>query len=85
MKKVLEQLWYEYQTEEGIEQSEEEKELIHRLVQKSDVLRAGLSEKQKYDLEQRDECQNELCSLCAKEAFIKGVRFATGYLLEAIV
>ena len=84
MEKILEKLWREYQMESNMIQSEEEKELIHHLVASSDILRANLSVEQLCALEKRDEYQNELCFLCAKEAFVKGVRFATVYLLEAL-
>ena len=31
-----------------------------------------------------DNCLNEISDICERKAFIKGIRFATQYLIEAI-
>ncbi len=84
MSKILEELWFDYLMENQANQSKEERELIHALVKTGDELHASLTQEQLTILERRDDCQNEICVLFAKEAFIKGIRFATGYFMEAI-
>ncbi len=83
MKTVLEELWYSYLEDNDPKLSCEEKRLLEILVKSENGLREELNDKQIELLEDFTECWGELSSVCRKESFIKGVRFATQYLLEA--
>lgn len=84
MKKTLETLWSAYQMEFPSKQSEEEKEVLHTLVAAEDKLLAELNGEQIRTLKVLEDCLGDLECLADKEAFIRGIRFATSYLIEAM-
>lgn len=84
MNKTLEDLWYSYQTENPNDPVSEKKHLAAALNSAGQRLRADLTDEQKEALENYEECLNEIGGIAEREAFIKGVRFATKFLIEAM-
>lgn len=83
MRQTLEDLWHSYLMEKN-EQSKEEREAISKLVEHEGKLRATLNAEQLEMLETDDFCFSEIAYISERDAFIKGVRFATRYLIEAL-
>lgn len=84
MRTTLQCLWYSYQMEKPVERNEEKEELLSRLRTNEEKLRTDLNEVQKDALKNYEDCLDTISSISAKEAFIKGVCFATNYLIEAL-
>ena len=83
MGQTLEDLWGTYLME-GNEQSKEEREALSKLVENEGKLRATLNTEQLEMLETDDRYFSEIAYFSERDAFIKGVRFATRYLIEAL-
>lgn len=82
---TLEDVWDSWlEAETGAACSAQAKELLAKVIQEKDSFLNLLDEKQKDALQAYDDCQNALSAVYEKQAFIKGVRFATGYLLDAL-
>ncbi len=84
MNSILEDLWYNYQIGIRSEQSQEEKDVLNDLVLFEDKLRESLTEEQKHIYKSYESCVIKSNCISEKEAFIKGVRFATQYLFETL-
>ncbi len=84
MKKIIEDLWYSYITNCLAEQTVEEKKILSKLVKYESNLHSKLSEEQKNALKNYENCLDELNDISTKDAFIKGIRFATIFLIEAL-
>ncbi len=84
MQKVLENLWYFYQQESPMEDSQEIKQLLNALEKSESGLKNELSEDQWNLFQQYDKILGEIDCILEMDAFVKGVRFATAYLLEAL-
>lgn len=84
MKNTLEQLWDSYLMENPVNQNTERKKLLDTLVRCEDTLRASLTPEQINALGKYDACLLDISTFDQKEAFTKGVRFATGYLLDVL-
>ena len=83
MKKLLENLWYEYFQSES-KSSEQEKAAIRELALSEQKLLLTLSDEKKAALAEYENCFDNLFDISVKEAFLCGVSFATKYLLEAL-
>ncbi len=84
MAKTLDALWYNYQIEKTVQADKEQKDLIHRLALIEKKLASLFNNEQAETFEEFDICINELHGLTEKDAFVKGIRFATQYLIEAL-
>lgn len=84
MKRTLEAVWEWYLAEHAEERSEEAKALQRAMIEEADALHELLNDEQTDALQKYEDRMNELASLLESEAFIKGVRFATTYMLEAM-
>ncbi len=84
MNSILEDLWYSYQIGIRSEQSQEEKDALNDLVLFENKLRESLTEEQKNIYKSYESCVIKNNCISEKEAFIKGVRFATQYLFESL-
>lgn len=84
MKRVLEDLWYSYQMENAVKVGKEEKEMAKRISLAEEALHQSLNEEQKAALKVYENCLDEISGVCEKNAFVKGVRFAVNFLLEAL-
>lgn len=84
MKKMLEKLWYAYEMEQPAKFSREENEILDAMAETEKKLCATLSEEQKDMLEDYKDCANALYSFLEKEAYCKGIRFATAYMVDAL-
>lgn len=80
---LLSKLWDNIDMTEG-KCSEEEKRLSSKLEALIQELSTDFSENQVFLLNNLVETYSDLSYLERKEAFIKGVKFATGFLLEAM-
>ena len=83
MQRVLEKLWYQYLEESEPSQSLDEKIALNMIAEADKKLRNGLNDEQIKLLDEYVELWGDMCNVQRKESFIKGVRFATQYLLEA--
>ncbi len=83
MQRILEKLWCHYLEDDDPRTSLEEKIALNIIEETDKSLRKGLNDAQIKLLDEYIECWGELCAVYRKESFIKGVRFATKYLLEA--
>ena len=84
MKRILEDLWYSYQMENAVKFGKEEKEMAKKISIAEDALQKSLNDEQKVALKIYEDCLDEISDACEKKAFIKGIRFAVGFLLEAL-
>ncbi len=82
-KKPLHTLWEYIEAFEPYS-SEEETKALRVVIQRAEKLEKALSQEQKELLDLYRDSIYELNSICTSEAFVKGVRFATSYLLSAI-
>ena len=83
-KKTLHTLWEYIEAFEPLS-SEEERKALMGVLQRAELLEKTLNQEQKGLLDLYRDSIYELDSICQCEAFVKGVRFATSYLLEAIL
>ena len=84
MNRILEELWYTYQIGILAEQKPEEREALDDFVLLQEKLRESLTEEQKAIYDNYEICAIKSNCISEKEAFIKGVRFATQYLFETL-
>lgn len=84
MKKDLEDLWYNYIIEISLKKDKREKTAISRFVEKEEEIRSMLDEKQLSKLEEYNDAVSEMSSISEKNAFIKGVSFATKFIFQAL-
>lgn len=84
MTTLLEKLWDSYQREKPVEQLEERQRLFKKLISTEGEIKENFTEKQIEILRQFRDCREGLARIDEYEAFAKGVRFATQYLLEAM-
>ena len=81
---ILEQLWYAHESLRVTEWTEEAEKLMDELEACEKDLFANLTQAQQDALESYKTHIDDLRVLFEKEAFMKGVRFATAYLIEAM-
>lgn len=84
MKKLLEDLWYSYEMQSTVKQSEEEEALMELIVLHEEKLHASLNAEQLEQLKKYEDCVDGLHDIAEKVAFVKGVRFAAAFLTEAL-
>lgn len=84
MKKTLETLWSAYQMAFPPKQSDEEKAVLNTLVAAEEKLLAELNGEQTRTLKALENCLGDLECIADKESFIRGICFATAYLIEAM-
>ena len=83
MKNVIEKLWDEYFSEEcAVLNTEEEKELIERVVKAQKEANELLNREQREKVEKFVETLHEMHGISLKKAFCSGCEFATSFLLE---
>ncbi len=83
MQRTLEKLWYHYLEDDDPSQSLDERIALNMVADTDKELRKGLNGEQLKQLDELIELWGDMCNIQRKESFIKGVRFATKYLLEA--
>ncbi len=84
MKHILEDLWYSYEMENSMEQTKELAEILEKAYKSEEQLRENLNEKENELFLKYEAYMSEIGSISEKDAFIKGVRFATKYLLAIL-
>lgn len=85
MRKELEDLWYNYLIEVMVERTDKEKEIIKNLTESDNCLRDKLNDEQKALLQNYDNAFMQVSRISEKNAFVKGVKFATRFLVEALL
>ena len=83
MANVLETLWYAYLMDESKEKSKAREQFFERLLSCEGEVKENFTEEQIEILKRFRDCREGLARIDEYEAFAKGVRFATQYLLEA--
>lgn len=84
MRKDLEDLWFNYLIELPIVRSEKEKTTIKEWSQKEKYFRSKLNKEQIEILDEYDDALSAVSRISEKNAFIKGVMFATRFIFEAL-
>ncbi len=84
MREDLENLWYSYIVETGTVRTEQERAIIKNLSEKDEQFRAKLNPEQIASLEEYDKAFTATYSMLEKDAFVKGIRFATRFLVGAL-
>lgn len=84
MRKDLEDLWYYYLIEVPIKRNSKENATIKKWSEKEDYFRSKLNEEQRGALEEYDKAVSEVGRISEKNAFVKGVMFATRFIFEAL-
>ena len=84
MKRVIEDLWYSYITNCLTEQTKEEKKILRTLIEYENDLHSKLNDEQKNSLKNYEDYLDKLSDISSRDAFIKGIRFATIFLIEAL-
>lgn len=86
MKNVLEELWYGNLClqEQGTGYTAKMKEISEKMDRARDAISENMTADQRQALEQYDDAIHAMYSIFEKDAFITGVRFATGYWMEAM-
>lgn len=83
MPKDLEKLWFNYLIEFPIKRSDEEKNTINKMSEKDKLFRSSLNEEQIRILNEYDNTVSQVGRISEKNAFLKGVMFATRFIFEA--
>lgn len=83
MKKNLEDLWFNYLIEAPIKRSDKEKTAIKEWSKKEEYFHSKLDEEQMKILEEYDNAVSAVGRISEKNAFVKGVKFATRFIFEA--
>ena len=83
MKNILDDLWCSDLEDNEPSQSLDEKIALNMVADTDKELRKGLNGEQLKQLDELIELWGDMCNIQRKESFIKGVRFATQYLLES--
>jgi hypothetical protein len=84
MKHILEDLWYSYELDNPMMPTKELEEVLEKAYQSEERLRENLNEKENELFLKYEACMSEISSISEKDAFIRGVRFATKYLLAIL-
>ena len=84
MEKILWELWDLYFGVTNTNQSEEESNLLDTLIEKEKFLNNNLCNEMQDALRIYDNCLNDLWHIGEKKAFVKGIKFATKYLISMI-
>lgn len=82
--KILEQLWFAHASMRVTEWTKEAEKLMDELDEREEALFANLSDEQQHALDEYKTSFHELRTLFEKDAFMKGVQFATAYMIEAL-
>ena len=84
MKNVLDDLWEYYQSTDIFEHNEERKKYLEKMASADEKLRALLNKEETELFESFEENLYNVNYITQKEYFIKGVRFATRYMVQFI-
>ncbi len=82
MRKELEDLWFYFFVEIPVKRSESEKEIIDKWSQTENYFHSKLDKEQLKALEEYDSATSQVSRISEKNAFYKGVKFATQLMFE---
>lgn len=84
MNDFLKSLWYSSLMEDTFEKNDEEKRLLIEAAAYEDELIKNMTDEQKENLFEYSRCLGEISCVCDAKAFVKGVKFAASFLIEAL-
>lgn len=84
LQKDLENLWFNYLIEIPIKRSAEEIAAINELSEKEKYFRTILNEEQLTAFTEYDNSLSKVSRISEKNAFIKGIMFATRFIYQAL-
>lgn len=84
MKNILENLWFNYIIEIPMKKTNKEKETISEWSKKEDCFYSMLDKEQISVFEDYDNALSQVNRITEKNAFLKGVIFATRFIIEAL-
>lgn len=84
MKENLEDLWFYYLIEVPIKKTDKEKEIIKNWSEKENCFKAKLTREQIEMFEEYDNSLSQVNRITEKNAFMKGIMFATRFIFEAM-
>lgn len=84
MQNDLENLWFNYLIEMPIAKNNQEKNIINNFRKKEKALRSILNKEQIKVFEEYDGVVSEVNSISEKNAFVKGIMFATRFIFQAL-
>ena len=85
MRENLENLWFDYLIEAPIGRSAKENDIIKKWSEKEKLLRSKLNEEQLEIFEEYDAALSSINRISEKNAFVKGVKFATRFIFETLL
>ena len=84
VKRVIYDLWHLHLIEDELPRGEREEQFIENVSNTDNALRGTLNKEQKSLLEEYDRAVCLLSCATEKHAFIKGAKFAVGFLFESL-
>lgn len=84
MREDLNDLWNYYLIEVPLKNTEKEELLVKRYSKQEDKFRSKLTDEQIVFLEEYDKAVSELNRISERHAFIKGIMFATRFIVQAM-
>lgn len=86
MKNILEEIWSLYDVENDVPdfRDEEKSEDYAIMMREQKKLYALLDNQQREQFEKYSDCANKLDCISERQAYIRGIRFATRYLISAL-
>lgn len=84
MREYLESLWFDYFIEFPMEYSKKEKYIIKNWKEHEIAFRSVLNKEQIKLLEEYDKSLSEVNGISEKNAFLKGIIFATKFIFQAL-
>ncbi len=84
MKNLLENLWFNYIIEVPMQKNEIENQTIAEWLKQEKYFRSRLNEEEIEILEEYDRALSKVNRITEKNAFIKGVMFATRFIFETL-
>ena len=85
MKDFLKKIWYVYESEHPEETNAERRNVIKQLAKTSECFLKELTQEQKEIFAKIADLEADVASLNAVESFEVGVKFATEFLLAALI
>ena len=82
-KSMLDELWYNYLSEQRGMHGDSEKRLIESFANDERCLRETLDDEQKILYDKMEKSLSEIGDISEKRAFIKGVKFGSAFIYEA--
>ena len=83
--KTIEEIWEILYCEREKRVSEEEKKVLHQLIEKEKEMYSQMNEEMSKIFGEYNNLENELCALSEKESFCMGVKFGVKFMVETML